>query len=280
MIVTLGLGIGANATMFGIADRLLFRTPRYLEAPSRTHRLYFNHTDDGRETLDASQSYARFLDVARDSRTMDVVVGYASIISAVGDGDAAREVTTVAASAGLWRLFDARPVLGRFFDEADDRHGLGVHVAVLSYEFWQSEFHGSPSVLGQTLRIYRNRHTIIGVAPPRFTGLAPEMPVVFVPLATQIDDGFGPTWSTELDRYNTTTLAIYARRRADVSIDAANADLTEAYRRSYAAQSALAPVVRRGFTNDPRAVAGSIIEQRGPRMSPTTRIAAWLLGVR
>ena len=279
VIVTLGLGIGANATMFGIVDRLLFRTPGYLHAPSRTHELYFNRTADGRETLASSESYARFLDIARDSRTMDDVVGYTSIVSAVGDGDAAREVTTVAASAGLWRLFDARPVLGRFFDDTDDRHGSGAHVAVLSYEFWQSEFHGSPSVIGQTVRIYRNRHTIIGVAPPRFTGLTMEAPVAFVPLATQIDDGFGPSWLTNFNRYNESTLAIYARRRPDVSIDAANADLTEAYRRSYAAQVAVHPAARRFLTDHPRAVAGSIIKQRGPRMSATTRVAAWLLGV-
>ena len=279
VIVTLGLGIGANATMFGIVDRLLFRTPRYLEAPARTHKLYFNRTADGVDRLEDSESYARFLDVARESRAMDDVVAYSPFIGAVGDGDAAREVTTVAASAGLWRLFDARPVLGRFFDDSDDRHNTTARVAVLSYEFWQSAFRGSPAVLGQTVHIYRNRHTIIGVAPPRFTGLTPDAPVAFIPLAPHIDDGFGPSWNTSLDRYDATTLAIYARRRPHVSLDAANADLTEAYRRSYAAQVAVEPPAPRMRTDRPRAVAGSVIDQRGPRLSSSARIATWLLGV-
>jgi hypothetical protein len=51
VVVTLGLGIGANATMFGIVDRLLFRPPAYLIAPDRAARLYFARTSRGKENV-------------------------------------------------------------------------------------------------------------------------------------------------------------------------------------------------------------------------------------
>jgi predicted permease len=278
VIVTLGLGIGANATMFGIVDLVLFRTPRYLIAPARTHRLYFNRTMDGRETFVSAESYARLRDMNRFSRTADVV-GYSAGPMAIGDGDAVRELPGVAAGAGFWRFFEARPAIGRFYSAEDDRVDADGRVVVISYEFWQSEYRGTPSVLGRKLRIGRLLHTIIGVTPPGFTGLRMESSAVFLPLAPTIADRYGLESLGSFNRYNHSSLSLYAVRHDGVSLDEANADLTEAYRRSYAIQTSVTPALRRLATDHPRAVAGSIIIQRGPRMSPTTQVATWLLGV-
>ena len=58
VIVTLGLGVGANATMFGIVDRLLFRLPAYLIAPDRAHRLYFARFVNGAERITTTSTEA------------------------------------------------------------------------------------------------------------------------------------------------------------------------------------------------------------------------------
>jgi predicted permease len=279
VIVTLGLGIGANATMFGIVDRLLFRPPRHMIAPERTHRLYFATTTKGREDIRDSQSYARFTDMARFTRGFDVVAAYSDFVLAVGSGAAAREVGVGVMSASFWRLFDASPVLGRFFDDADDIANPASRVVVLSYDFWQTEFGGDPDVIGKTLSVHDGRHTIIGVAPRGFTAAEQIAPAVFIPMAPIAAAQLGSlagTWKS----YNARMLAMFARRAEGVSSSSANDDLTAAFRKSIETQRAMAPADD-GVVGDqrPRAIAGSILEQRGPYPAASTRVAAWLLGV-
>src|SRR5690349_25097654 len=84
VIATLGLGIGANAAMFGIVDRLLFRPPAYLIAPERSNRIYLTYTLDGNEGIRANTSYQRYLDLARASRTLDAVAAVSMRKEAIG----------------------------------------------------------------------------------------------------------------------------------------------------------------------------------------------------
>ena len=65
--VTLGLGIGANATMFGIIDQLLFRSPAYMRDAARVHRVYLTSTSEGEHQIDRNFQYARYPDLLRES---------------------------------------------------------------------------------------------------------------------------------------------------------------------------------------------------------------------
>src|SRR5215472_1375424 len=73
VVVTLGLGVGANATMFGIVDRLLFRPPAYLVGADRTGRVYIPRTYRGSETLNNSFSYRRYLDIRNTTTSFDAM---------------------------------------------------------------------------------------------------------------------------------------------------------------------------------------------------------------
>lgn len=280
VIGTLGLGVGANATMFGVVDRLLFRSPAYLIAPERSHHLYFARVVNGAESIGQAFPYQRFLDLARSTRTMEVVAAYTAKRLAVGTGENARETLVGAASASLWQLFNARPAIGRFFTAEEDREPNGIRVAVLSYSYWQTEFAGSPAVVGATLVITPFRYTIIGVTPPGFAGVERETPSVFIPISSAAADDFGRRWATEHAEYATSWLDLYGRRYAGVTAEAATADLSAAFRQSYRKQFASEPRYTAPIESaKPRMFLSPMLAERGPRPSADARVATWLFGV-
>ena len=166
VILTLGLGIGANVAMFGIVDQLLIRPPAHLRDPSRVHRIYLTSVSDGRDVTDGFTEYARYLDFARYTKTLDATAVLASNQFAVGVGEDAKELPIGIVSASFWNFFDARPALGRYFTASEDSIPTGSPVAVLSYAFWQARYGGSPDVLGKSVQIGPALCTIVGVAPP------------------------------------------------------------------------------------------------------------------
>ena len=278
VIATLGLGVGANATMFGVVDRLLFRPPAYLVAPERAHHLYLARIVNGRELIGQAAQYQRVRDLVASSATTEVLAAYAPRRLAVGADDSADEMTIGAASASFWQLFDARPALGRFFTAAEDRDVDGTRVVVLSHAYWQSRYGGSPNVLGTTIVIRPTRYTVIGVAPRGFGGVTAESPDAYIPIAVAAADDFGPAWGDERTQYNMTWLEIYGRRSPGVALDAATADLSAAYRESYRKQIALDPDTPPIEIAKPRIVLGSVLAERGPSPSAASKVMRWLLG--
>ena len=123
IVLALALGIGANAAMFAVVDRLLLRPPAYLRDPSRVHRVYLSQTVARQEVTNDYTSIARLVDLTRLTHSFDVVTGFTTFNLAVGDGDDAREIPVSGVSASYFQLFDARPALGRFFRADEDKIG-------------------------------------------------------------------------------------------------------------------------------------------------------------
>jgi predicted permease len=283
VIITLALGIGANAAMFGVTDRLLFRPPYLMKDPDRVHRVYLARTFDGKENFQSWFQYTRFKDLQRWTTAFDAMAAVSQFETAVGVGDNARQMQVEAVSAGYWSLFDARPVIGRFFTAAEDTTPRGAPVVVIAYSFWQNRYGGRSDAIGQRLKISKADYTIIGVAPEGFTGVQSErIPVAFIPITTYGGTEFGverrdPTnWYT---KYNISWMQMFARRKAGVSNDAASADLSNAYLRSYAAQREISPRTTSADIAKPRAIAGSVLPARGPNANATSKIARWVSGV-
>jgi hypothetical protein len=122
VVATLGLGLGANATMFGIVDRLLFRPPNLLIAPERAARLYIVRMSEGKERQDSFTGYRRYLDFREQTRSFDAMTPWYWNSLAVGSGAATREMSVGVSGSDLWTMFDVKPVIGRFFtaQEVDD----------------------------------------------------------------------------------------------------------------------------------------------------------------
>lgn len=285
VIATLALGIGANAAMFGIIDRMLFRPPAMLRDPDTAHRIYVYQTARGTETPASGGPYARFLDLQRGTRSFSTMAGYTRRNLAVGVGDAAREMSVASVSASFFDFFNAPPALGRYFTAAEDSLPDGQPVAVVSHTMWISQFGERRDVIGSTIQIGPTIFTIIGVAPPGFAGLWPDQPpVAYTPITnagassarnfTWLAKGTG-WWRT----YHWSWMAVIARRNPGVTIDAANADLSHAARLSYLSEFVENPESSPIGLVQPRAVAASILAERGPNQSNVARVATWVGGV-
>jgi predicted permease len=290
IVLTLGLGLGANATMFGVVDRLLFRPPAYMAAPDRVHRVYLATTYEREgERFGSNMSYKRYIELTAWARTVDRTAAFFAPQLAVGVGDRAREMRVAAVSASFWDLFDARPALGRFFTAAEDQVPDGTPVAVLGYGYWQAVYGGRASVIGSKIDIGSRIYTIIGVAPPRFFGMAMESPPAFIPITASAKDLFGGGFRaradggrprpTYYDSHNMSWMEMLVRRRPGVSQQALDADLTSAYRRSYAEAAATSPGMRPITLARPHVIAASALRERGPNESAQSKVALWLVGV-
>jgi predicted permease len=271
--LTLALGIGANAAMFSLVDRLLFRPPARMIDPATVHRVYLYRTVRGVEA-ERGGIYARYLDLANWSTSFSQTAGMTRKTLAVGVANETRLRSVAVVSAGFFGFFDAPPVIGRYFTASDDAPPTPAPVAVLSRRMWETEFGSRTDVLGSILHVDAVAYTIIGVAPDGFVGLWPyQPPAVFVPVATYAASRGVPDWATS---YGTAFgLDIIVRRKPGVSIAAASADLTNALRRSYQTQGYPTPLDEL----QPRAVAASVLVERGPDASSVTRVATWLGGV-
>ncbi len=281
VVLTLGLGIGANAAMFSIVDRLLFRAPPMLHDPAATHRLYTVTTYRGIEGANSSIPYARFLDFVATTTSFSRIAQFTARDIAIGTGSDSREMRVAAVSSSLFGFFDAPPLMGRYFTTAEDSTPAGSPVAVVSYTYWNTNLGGRRDAIGSTMRIGPLVYTVIGVTPAGFAGIWPDQPpVAYIPISsyagTQKFVFPGHTW---WDTYNWTWSQTIAQRKSGVSIEAANADLSQAFLRSYEKEVAGSPGSPPVALTKPHAIVASILAERGPRQSSLSRVATWISGV-
>src|SRR5205814_3954650 len=165
VVLTLGLGIGANVTMFSVVDRMLFRPPPLLHDPAATHRVYLAQTYRGTEQASGSLGYARYVDLTSWTHSFSRTAAFTEADLAIGIRAEAREMRVAVVSASFFGFFDAPPALGRYFTVSEDQPPTGTDIAVLGHAFWLRHYGGRRDVLGTTLQIGPTVYTIIGVAP-------------------------------------------------------------------------------------------------------------------
>jgi predicted permease len=131
--------------------------------------VYQNTRDGGPGTA----SYPAFLDIATSRDVFDGVAAVA-VPSSVSyrDRSAVREALVEYASASYAQVLGVRTVLGRWFDDSEDRPGAPI-ATVLSHQIWSTRFGADPSIVGRTIRMEGLPATIVGVAPAGFTSTFP-----------------------------------------------------------------------------------------------------------
>ena len=284
IVLTLALGIGANAAMFSLVDRLLFRPPPLLMDPATAHRIYGFQTFRGKERASFGGQYARYVDLTKWTTSFERTAGFTERDLAVGVGDASREMRVGVVSASFFGFFDAPPALGRYFVQAEDTPPEGAHVTVVSYARWQTEYGGRKEILGSKVQIGSDIYEVIGVSAPGFVGLWPsEPPAYFIPItafgAAQARGGFLKKDESWWTTYHWGWMDMMARTKPGVRETVANADLTQAFIKSLETERITSPRNPPTNTLRPRAMIGSILSERGPRASGFSKVAAWLGGV-
>jgi putative ABC transport system permease protein len=187
--LTLALGIGANAAMFGVVDALLFRPPSGVVDPERVLRVQIQlpalPNERGAE-LSSVLSYPDYVNLRDNARGFAGVTAFAPSALTVGEGDEARTQDALLVTGDYFPVLGARPALGRFIMPDDDRDGAANPVVVLSWDFWRRTFPGDSGsqALGKTLVINGRSFNVIGVAPRHFMGTQLGTPALWVPLGT------------------------------------------------------------------------------------------------
>jgi predicted permease len=229
-VVSLALGIGANTAIFSLSHSLLFR-PLDVTEPERLASVFTSQTGGQRH---GNTSYPDYLDYRERNRVFSGVAAHTTAPMALAAGGQPDIVWGQLVSGNYFSVLGVEPALGRGFLPEEDE-ALGAHpVAVLSHAAWQDRFGADPQILGRTIRINDFPFTVVGVAPPGFSGLfsLPE-PQVWAPLAMAEQAlPYTPNIQSRIDPW----LQLVGRLRpglslsqAQASLDALAANLVEEY---------------------------------------------------
>jgi predicted permease len=195
-VITLALGIGANATMFSLADALLFR-PFPVAEPGRLVALMRQMVD--RPDYYSSFSHPDYEDFREQTQVLSGLAAFDSVrVSMTVNGEATR-IEGEIVSGNYFSVLGVKPALGRTFVPEEDQTAGAHPVIVASDDFWRHRLHSDHEIIGKSLTLNGRSFTVIGVAPAGFRGLSVGFsPAFWVPLA--MHDQVMPSFTTDEGR--------------------------------------------------------------------------------
>jgi putative ABC transport system permease protein len=162
-VLTVVLGVGANATLFSVMNPLLFKPLPYPE-PDRIVNLYRTSP----QSQEWPHSIGNFLDYRDRNRVFEQLTAWTYRDSSLAKPDQpAERLLSIRASGDFFAVFRVEPLIGRTFTRADDTSGAEP-VVVLSHRVWQRRFAGDPKIVGRAIRLDGVNVTVIGVMPESF----------------------------------------------------------------------------------------------------------------
>ena len=244
IVLTLALGIGLNAAMYGMLSRLFLQAPPHVEDPAGIHRVWVRQGDRGDPTLHDNLRWDEFTAFRADTDRLRAVGGYSAPWPRPnGRGQTAEELQVSRVTGGFFGLLGARPAIGRPIAPEDD-DPAAPPVAVIGNRYWERRFGGTREALGATVTFGDVTYAIVGVMPPGFSGSEPSAVDVWLP------EKSGAT----VDR--SSSLKTLVRLAPGVGAEAAEGAATAVLR---AARADADPT-----ETDPTVVLGPLLKTRGP----------------
>jgi predicted permease len=183
VVLSLGIGIGANSAIFSVANALMLRT---LSVPAPGELFTPRRTSEPVQSQYSFPDFAQLRDGLPAANTLAAMSRVMRVQARTGNEPNPANMQLV--SGEFFEVLRLSTGVGRLFT-ADDNRTVGAHpVAVVSDTFWRRRLGAAPDIMGRDMTLNGGRVSIVGVAPPGFTGLWLESPVdVWVPLAMQAE---------------------------------------------------------------------------------------------
>jgi putative ABC transport system permease protein len=162
-ILTLALGIGANAALFTVVESVLLRPLPYAQSERlmfiapKTDKLQFSNT-----------SWLNYRDIRGQSHSFQALGAYSQDVAVLQTKDVSTAASAVRVTPSIFPMLGVPPLLGRVFTEAEGQPG-GPAVVMLSEGLWRETFKADPDIIGRAVRIGGVTHTVVGVMPRRMT---------------------------------------------------------------------------------------------------------------
>lgn len=211
-VLTLALGLGANTAIFSLTDQILLRLLP-VENPKELVVLRSPGPKQGRVWSDGDNaspfSYPLYKEIRDNNNVFSgLLARFAISLSVAGEGQTERANGELV-SGNYFDVLGVRPVIGRVFNDEDDRVAGAGQVIVLSHAYWSRHFGGDPNILNKTLIVNGVVMTVVGVSGAGFTGVqVGQTPDIFIPISMKAQ--MTPNWDG-LDNHRDYWLAIIGR---------------------------------------------------------------------
>jgi len=247
VVITLGLGIGVNTSIFSVLNEWLLRP---LPVPHSEQIVNL-----ARSPRPSRLSYLDMQELRRQSHTFSDVFGYDTGAAGLSADGQAGQIAYSTVTGNYFSALAVQPLLGRLFVPGEgEKTGEALNL-VLGYSFWQKRFAGAPGVIGKHVAMDGKPATIIGVVPPEFHGMLFAFDMdAYLPLGMEsMEQDSGGFWT---DRGNR-SLMVFARLKPGMSLAQAQSSVDVVTRR-LAAQ----------FPTTDKGLAVRVIPERRARPAP------------
>lgn len=217
-VLALALGIGTNTGIFSLVNAFLLR-PLSFRDPGQVVSIW--QANQRRGSDHDPVSYPNFVDIQNDNQVFEQVAAYSlQGFNLTSDGIVPNRVQGGRASAALFPLLGIKPLNGRTFSPEEDQPG-GSRVIVISYGLWQRQFGSNPNLIGQSITLDGENHTVIGIMPADFK----------FPVQSQADLWLPLLPAANREERGMRSLSVIARLKAGTSIEHARAEVNIIARR-------------------------------------------------
>jgi predicted permease len=208
-VLSLGLGIGVNATVFSLVNAGLLKTLP-VDNP------------DGLVYISARPSYLDYRDYCELNRSFSGLTAYSSQSVALTEQGQVQFVNAEVVSRNYFSVLAIQPLMGRAFIEGEDDRLGAEPTVMISHAFWRRQFNSDPGLIGKRISLKENKVTVIGIVPERFPGIIPVMPAdiwITIPVFARIEND-----TSRINRGHT-WLSMLGRLKPGVSIEQAQAEM-------------------------------------------------------